>query len=250
MKFLNKKSGLKKISGFCSIITLMSLVGCDLTSDNRLDVGHLNDSEKGFSWEKIYQQKKVYSRDIVSSENLKSLEDITTRDYQLTDVEIKLKYERAVEAYNWFSLTTIPVDENDYIIVPYYKSIDDTMLRIDLWYFRVSYKDIHTLNQFQTYLEGIFIPEFVEQLFSDYTRFRDVEGILYALGASGPHKSIVGYEDHEILRVDDITIVYRVIADILEIPWDFDSAIGTIEHDFTLRLVNGRWLFENFHRVR
>lgn len=191
----------------------------------------------------------------------------------LTDDEIREKYQRAVTVSEWFFMGTIPYDEDDYIDIGY-DTIDmetGSAYRLYWRYFRVAYGDLTTLLALENYLHTIFGIEYTQLLLASSSfiptpgyRFIEVDGFLYTVGTDhlvrDSSNATVVEEAHEIIRVNNRRITYRVTTEIFYYPFrwfedewvmDFEDLIEeVIEHDFHLSFINGRWVFENFHLVR
>ncbi|MCL2572753.1 MAG: IseA DL-endopeptidase inhibitor family protein [Defluviitaleaceae bacterium] len=150
--------------------------------------------------------------------------------------EIEALYKRAVEAFGWFDMTTMPHDG------------EDQMEDENGWVFvRVIYDGINSLADLEAYLHDIFTPNVVSDMFNLIPgRFRDFDGVLYVLGADRGGMSDRGNEVHEIIRESDQRIIYRVTVDVLD--WEtLAVTVDTVTYDFVLTLVDGNWLFNNFN---
>lgn len=153
-----------------------------------------------------------------------------------TDAEIEAIYQRAVEVFGWFDMTTIPYDW------------DDQMEDANGWVFvRVAYDGISSLADLEAYLHAIFTPNVVSEMFDIVPgRFRDFDGVLYVLGGDRGGMMDRGDTTHEIIRESDQRIIYRVTVEILD--WEtLETVVDTVTYDFVLTLVNGKWLFSNFN---
>ena len=171
------------------------------------------------------------------------LEDGATTDINvLADAEIEGKYQIALEAISWFHLTTMPVDVETSI------EVDDRV------YWLVTHETISTFAELETHLGTIFTGDVVSELLRpSYPRYRDIEGVLYAIGADRGTNIFAGDEVHEIIRVTAYEIIYRVSVDIFDDAWLEDHSAYPVDvqvNDFHLILVDGNWLFSNFHMVR
>ncbi|BAL00600.1 hypothetical protein OBV_34010 [Oscillibacter valericigenes Sjm18-20] len=89
-----------------------------------------------------------------------------------TQEEIAGAYETAAEAYDWFSLTTMPLDTGDS------KKVGEAV------YNRVNLPGITSLAELKAYLNTLFVPELTESLLSSTPdHYRDFNGVLYARSA-------------------------------------------------------------------
>ena len=153
-----------------------------------------------------------------------------------TDAEIEAIYQRAVEVFGWFDMTTMPHD------------VEDQMEDENGWVFvRVVYDGINSLADLEAYLHSIFTPDVVSDMFNIIpNRFRDFDGALYVLGADRGGMLDRGDKIHEIIRESGQRIIYRVTVDVLD--WEtLDVVVDTVTYDFVLSLVDGNWLFSNFN---
>lgn len=161
----------------------------------------------------------------------------------LTDSEIHIIYQRAVEVFSWFALTT-PHDWMDYIV-------DD---ETGFTFVRVDYESINTLADLQAYPYGIFTPEVVNQMFSMHPPyvFREFDGVLYMLAGGRGGNMTRGHEVREIIRESNERIIYRIIVEVMYWHEDISEweVIDYKVYDFVLVLIDGQWLFSNFSLVR
>jgi len=163
----------------------------------------------------------------------------------LRDAEIEALYQRAVEAFSWFDMTTMPLDSR-------YRRVDEDGIE----YTRVTAYWINTLADLEAYLHGIFTANVVVEMFNLHypyfsQRYRDFDGVLYAIDADRGADITKGDETHEIIRESDDRIIYRVTVDVHEFGDGYlGDVIDTEVHEFILGLVDGEWLFSNFNLVR
>lgn len=87
-------------------------------------------------------------------------------------------YEFAAEIYDWFDLTTMPLDESDARETP-----EGTYYRVN----SAVYPELSSLSALRERVEAVFSPDIAEALFSlSPDHYRDIGGKLYALpGARG-----------------------------------------------------------------
>ncbi|MCL2420737.1 MAG: hypothetical protein FWD03_02665 [Defluviitaleaceae bacterium] len=153
-----------------------------------------------------------------------------------TDAEIEAAYLKAAEVFRWFDMTTMPHDWED--------QIEDEN---GFTYVRITYDGINTLADLEAYLHNIFAPALVSDMFNLIPdRFRDFDGVLYAIGADRGGMLDRGDETHEIIRESNQRIIYRVTVDVLD--WDtLEEVIDTVVYDFVYEFVDGKWVFSHFH---
>jgi len=177
---------------------------------------------------------------IVSACNSTETEQVTDASV-LTNTEIEAAYQRAVEAFIWFDLTPMPRDWENQIKDEYGNM-----------FARVIHDEINTLAHLEAHLRSIFTPELVSEILYmnyPYLFYRDFDGVLYVRDVDRGSSLTKGDETHEIIRVSDEKIIYRVAVDIFDRD-TLDEVIDTEVHDFAYVLVDGRWLFSNFNLVR
>ena len=175
------------------------------------------------------------------------MQDVTVSSYNQapTDAEVEVLYQRAVAAMSWFRWEMMPHDSEDAVV-----DEDGNT------YFRVIVEGVNSFAGLDAYLRAIFTADIVDDLL-DFRHppamYRDFDGVLFALGASGSWDRTRGGEAHEIIRYTrDHTpnyIVYRVTVDILDED-TFQEVVGTVVYDFILTLVGEKWLFSYFNLVR
>lgn len=118
-----------------------------------------------------------------------------------TQNEIFDAYHSAAEAYDWFNLTTMPLDSADT------KKVDGNV------YNRVNQPGIATMAQLKDYLNTLFTPELTEQFLAEsQDHYRDIDGVLYAQSADrGENIFLQGKREAAVQRDDtswDVTITF------------------------------------------
>ena len=181
---------------------------------------------------------RVQVTDSMQSADVYFGEETSTDQNSPTDSEIKASYHKAVEAFSWFDMTTMPHDENQ------------TVNENGRLYVRVLYDGINTLSDLYAYLRNIFTVEVINEMFNIIpNRFREFNGVLYVLGGDRGGDITRGDETHEIIRECDDRIIYRITVDVLD--WDtLEEVVDTVVYDFVYTLVDGQWLFSNFNLTR
>jgi len=157
--------------------------------------------------------------------------------YALTDAEIEALFQRAAEAKSWFRTGPMP------------HNAEDTMLDEDGHaYMRVDFDGISSLAELEAYLGTIFMADIVYDLL-DFRHppamYRDFDGVLYALGASGSEERDRGDEQHFIIRVSEGKVVYQVMVDVLDADTQ-TQVVGVGFYEYVLSLVGENWLFSDF----
>lgn len=151
-----------------------------------------------------------------------------------TDEEIKNAYQQAVEAYSWFDLTTMPLDES--IEIEYNGTI----------YMKVNHNSIQSLSDLEIYSHSLFSDEIVDSLLK-YNRYADIDGVLYAMPADRGSNIYAGDQLHEIIRESDRKIIYKVSVDILDD--DLEKVVDKEVYSFAYEFSKDKWIFTNFSLV-
>jgi hypothetical protein len=107
-------------------------------------------------------------------ENAELPDDIT-----LTEIaQVKEAYRRAVEAFYWFEVTTMPLGS--------YSGGDSSTIEADgMMYAKVRHDTIRTYADLENYLLSLFAEDIVSRLLggTGIQRYRDFNGELYAIDA-------------------------------------------------------------------
>jgi len=165
-----------------------------------------------------------------------------TREDQPTDEEIEALYQRAVEAFGWFQMSSMPEDQ--------------TQTRVcenGFTYWRVDVEGISTLAELEAHLDSIFAANIVSELLSNTTIYREFDGVLYTIGASRGGMLDRGDKVHEIIRTTRehlgySVIIYSVTVDVLNVE-NLDEVVGFEIYQFPLERIDGVWLFTSFNLV-
>ena len=151
------------------------------------------------------------------------------------EFRIRVDYDRAVEAYGWFALTTMPLDACD------------TRTEGELTYYRVDYPGIDTLADLRLYLKAIFSDEVVDTLLpAGQNRYADFDGKLYAL--DGGRGALVTEESTQVLPVSEAKLIYRVTVDAY-LPGEPPVLDSHKVYDFPYEKLGDDWLFTEFTLV-
>ncbi len=156
-----------------------------------------------------------------------------------TDEEIKAAYDKAVEAYGWFDMTTMPTDS------------DDTQEENGNEYYKVTHSTITTYAELEAYLKTLFSTQIVDFLLNDggVSRYKDFNGQLYALLADRGSDVTKGEETYKIIRETDTSIDYQVTVEVLD-EEDITTVVDHEVYDFNYEKINDQWVFTNFRLVR
>lgn len=171
----------------------------------------------------------------------------------ISDSDVEAIYEKAWEAFSWFTLTTIPYLETEEVTdfgITFERPVW-TEVRENWSGTRVVHETINTMEALRAYLDTFFTNNVTEYLLS-FERFIEHDGNLYTIVADRGTNMFAGDELHEIIRVSANEIVYRVSVDMYDsFPDEPESKIVDVEvSDFHLVYENESWRFSNFHLVR
>ena len=157
----------------------------------------------------------------------------------VTDDEVMGAYEKAVESYGWFDLTTMPLE-------------DGTGREYDgNFYQKVRHDTIKTYAELRAYLQTLFSDDIVAGLLNGgggLERYRDIDGELYAIPADRGTDLTKGDETRRILRDGGSGVIVEVAVQLLD-P-ETGDVTGQEIHDFSYVYRDGKWIFETFSLVR
>ncbi len=156
-----------------------------------------------------------------------------------TDEAVLAVYRRAVEAFGWFQMRTLPTCPEDSVTVG------------EIVYHRVNYPGLSTLADLRGYLKGLFSDELVEQLLPpDGAQYVEIDGALYVQEGDRGSDITRGGETLQVLRdggADRRTV--RVTVEVLDPEAEF-AVTGSESYDFPYEKVGDNWIFTNFSLVR
>ena len=155
-----------------------------------------------------------------------------------TEQEVLYAYDRAVEAYGWFSLNTLP-------------SSGSLVEQNGGQYQRVDRNGISSLEELRTYLGDLFSEQLIDRLLpqdAPAPLYCDIGGRLYvrpAARGADPHKGAVTVsvrQESETARSVNVTV--ELLGD------DLTTVTGVEMDSFPYELTDGRWVFTDFYLVR
>ena len=152
----------------------------------------------------------------------------------LTEEEILTAYDRAMDAYGWFYLETLPESGEPH-------TVDGQQ------YYRVAYPGMENLADLQAYLRGLFSEELVESLLEtggDRPLYRDVEGTLYVHPSSRERDDAVQVIDTEVEPYGETGYSVQVSVEASD-----QGALVMENHTFPYEFVGDRWVFTDFRLV-
>lgn len=155
----------------------------------------------------------------------------------LAEEEILAAYDRALEAYGWFYLETLPAGQE--------------AAAIGGWiYHRVDYPGMETLADLRAYLRGSFTEELTDELLStggSHPLYQDVEGELYVLPSSRDRDSSKGQITVGVEPYGQAGYSVMVSVDLLDAGGT--DVRGVQSYAFPYEFVEDRWVFTDFQMV-
>lgn len=149
-------------------------------------------------------------------------------------------YEFAAEIYDWFDLTTMPLDESDTQETP-----EGTYYRVN----SAAYPELSSLSALGQRVKDVFSPDIAEALFSlSPDHYRDIGGKLYAQpGARGTNIYLLDKTvTAEPVDGSHWTVTLTFWAD----SWAWEQPSATVGYSQRLldyeRLEDGQWRFTSF----
>lgn len=161
---------------------------------------------------------------------------------RITDVEAA--YQKALEAFYWFQVDTMPLESFIVDDKPTYIEMDGH------YYYKVKHDTIKTYADLENYLQSLLAGEIAAGLLdSGIQRYRDIDGSLYAIDAGRGTDLFKGEEMLIVTQESDDTFLCTVQVELLSED-DMRSVIGYETHEFFYELADGRWVFTNFYLFR
>jgi hypothetical protein len=156
-----------------------------------------------------------------------------------TQEEVAAAYQTAAEAYDWFDLTTMPVDSAAS------KKTGEAV------YNRVNRPGITSLAELKTYLNTLFVPELTESLLAENPdHYRDFDGALYAQSADrGENLYFQGKHVAAEQRDDshwDVTITFYADFTDHSVPDAPQVTIGYSQTVLDYEKTDAGWRFSTF----
>lgn len=156
---------------------------------------------------------------------------------ELTEEEVLAAYDRAVAAYEWFDLTTLPCGGAE--------------LREDgVEYRRVEYAGFDTLDDLRTYLRGLFSQSVIDRLLQEgerSPRYRDINGQLCVRPGGREAEPGRSAASAAVERQKDGSYRVNVLVDLLD--EERLTVSGVQCYSFPYCRENGRWVFTEFQLV-
>lgn len=152
----------------------------------------------------------------------------------LTDEEILNAYDRAVRAYGWFVLDTLPTGSG-------------TAELKDGTYRKVNYPGISDTGDLRSYLRLLFSQEIIDTLMAGgpgFSHYTDVDGALYVLDGGREKDLRVGQIRTQVERTGDTSYSVNVTAELL--GEDLTTVTGMELGAFPYEYREGRWVFTQF----
>lgn len=156
-----------------------------------------------------------------------------------TQEEVATAYQTAAEAYDWFDLTTMPLDASE------------SRQEGDRVYYRVNEPGIASTAELKTYLNTLFTPELTEKLLAESPdHYRDFGGVLYAQSADrGSDIDLQGKHVTAVQRNDahwDVTITFYADYADDSVPTARQITIGYSQTVLDYEKTDAGWRFATF----
>ena len=154
----------------------------------------------------------------------------------LTEEEILTAYDRAMDAYGWFYLETLPESGEPH-------TVDGQQ------YYRVAYPGMENLADLQAYLRGLFSEELVDSLLEGDPAplYRDIDGELYVLPMERESDALKGASSIQIKPVSQTAYSVDVTVDLLDTPGG--NVVGVECYTFPYVFEQDRWVFDEFRMI-
>lgn len=163
----------------------------------------------------------------------------TPAEQVLTQEKITAAYHAAAEAYDWFDLTTMPLDTSD--------SKQDG----DRVYSRVNQSGITSMTELKAYLNTLFTPELADSLLAvSPGHYRDIDGVLYAQSADrGQDIYLQGTHVAAAQKSDtrwDVTVIFYAGFTDSSVPDAPQVTIGYSQSVLDYEKTDAGWRFATF----
>lgn len=151
----------------------------------------------------------------------------------LTEEEVLSAYDRAVRAYGWFVLDTLPTGAA--------AELEDGTYR------KVNYPGISDTGDLRSYLRSLFSQEIVDVLMDGgpgFSHYIDVDGALHVRYGGRDKDLHVGQIRTQVERTGDTSYSVNVTAELL--GEDLTTVTGMELGAFPYEYREGRWVFTQF----
>lgn len=153
------------------------------------------------------------------------------------DKPILSAYQKAVEAYGWFDLTTMPTEDGPFM------QYDGGA------YQKVNCGGIRTYAELKAYLRTLFADGIVDRLLKEAgNRYRDIDGALYAEPADRGADITKGKETDRIVRKSGTEAAVEATVELVD--YNTGEVTGQEEYEFPCAFKDGNWVFQKFSLVR
>lgn len=156
----------------------------------------------------------------------------------MSEEEVLLAYDRAVEAWNWFFHTPLPGG-------------GDRVQVGDAAYWKVSSPRFETMEELQSYLRHLFSQELTEQLLdmdAPTPVYLDLQGALYVRENAGCVRDrSKGAQQIQVEKETDTAYSINITVDLLD--GDQTAVVGLEFWSFSYELVEDEWIFTSFELI-
>ncbi len=157
----------------------------------------------------------------------------------ITGDEVIAAYNTAAEVYNWFDITTMPLDTSD----SYWEG--------DRVYYRVNKQGITSMSELKGYLNNLYAPELTKNLLnSSSDHYKEFDGVLYAQSADRGSNLYLRDKHVEASRKNDShwEVMLTFYADYMDNtdPAAPQVTIGTSQSVLDYKKTDAGWRFTSF----
>ena len=221
---------MKRIECLAVVLTGILLTGC--ASGERASTAP---AASGGQW--VTAASQPSSADASSASGSMSSEQVLQESRDLTEDEVLAVYDRAVVAYGWFNLSTMP-------------SSGPMVFEGETGYQRVTYAGIGTLDELKTYLQGLFAMPLINQLLppdAPVPQYRDINGELYVVPSSRERDADKGAVTAQVEKQSSTSYLVDVTVQLL--GENLHTVTGAEFYSFPYEQIDGRWVFTAFDLV-
>jgi len=219
---------MKRIECLAAVLTGILLTGCAERASSPT-------TASGGQW--VTAASQPSSAYATPASGFMSSEQVLQESRDLTEDEVLAVYDRAVVAYGWFDLNTMP-------------SSGPIIFEGETGYQRVTYAGIGTLDELKTYLQGLFAEPLVDQLLpsdAPEPQYRDIDGELYVIPSSRERAADKGTVNAQVEKQSGTSYLVDVTVQLL--GDDLHTVTGAEFYSFPYEQIDGRWVFTAFDLV-
>ena len=156
----------------------------------------------------------------------------------MSEEEVLLAYDRAEEAWGWFSQTPLPSGEERVQVG-------------DAVYWKVNSPRFETMEDLRSYLHHLFSPELTDRLLdmeAPTPVYLDFQGALYVREDAGQGRDhSKGAQQIQVEQESDTSYSVNITVDLLD--KDHLTVVGLEFWSFLYELVENQWVFTSFEQI-